>query len=87
MPKLVEQTVDNVRQCRILINMLTVVETRVNNETVAITETNLFIVEGFADSDCLLVTVAAISDDDKILDFRSTLNLVFQGSIIECNRG
>jgi len=26
-PKLVEQTVDNVRQCRILINMLTVVET------------------------------------------------------------
>jgi len=68
-------------------NGLKAYEIRVNNETIALTDTNIYLLENVGRDVCQLISVAAISDDDRILDFRSTLITRFQGSTFECSRG
>ena len=54
-------------------NALQTYDIRVNIETVALTDTNIYLFENAARDVTQMVFVAAISDDDRILDFRSTL--------------
>ena len=62
-------------------------EIRANNETIGITDNNLFLLRGFSSTQCVLLSVAAISEDGQILDFRSTIRIINQGALFACAAG
>jgi hypothetical protein len=62
-------------------------EVRVNNEIVVLTDGNVFIYTDFSRLECYVFSVAAISDDNTLLDYRSVAYAPRGRETANCRRG
>jgi hypothetical protein len=61
-------------------------EIKVNNETVALTDGNIFVYPNLVRCDCYVFNVVALSDDNSILDNRSFVYAPYEGNTFNCGK-